>query len=550
MKKKEAKEHGWYEDLEIKAEPELAAPDPEPSVMCDICEELFMEGNLETLDMDGDTKQVCANCKSNLLICEDCDEYMQDGDSYKVKTNKKSCKYVCESCSQEYSTCNCCGDKVIDDSFIMDGDHDIYLCVWCYEADYFTCDGCEHIFHSSDYGENGMCCDCAENEENDEEAPIFVPPKGDKKPVVSFPNKLVSFDVAVKSFYMLCALDEIAARRRDDLHYTINRELKQFSKQFAIALFDYMVIACMGEARHAQWNSNSPYMIKDFFPTEGKPNREYVYHNMASKIDPIASAPALIDVYSERWRNDGYGGLKWLSIVKAFASYPDRISDVTFVDMVVNKRHNGSLAFDKNVRFSVPNASSIINYLDFRREFDLFEYEHLVRFKTEYGGISLGPITIDVNNLIMMARRARLIPSSFPATYEFMTRDLKWLEPIKWVLKSAKVEGYVAPFRCSECNKTAGNCGCDGGPHGLPEPEPEEGVATSNVDIAEMVNKICNNEGYKLNKPSDHCDEEYHEDPSEEGSPLTEKEKEAYAFKYHEYRQAVAGLGILEVRNV
>jgi hypothetical protein len=77
----------------------------------------------------------------------------------------------------------------------------------------------------------------------------------------------------------------------------------------------------------------------------------------------------------------------------------------------------------------------------------------------------------------------------------------------------------------------------------------EDGVnvvlKSSPININDIIASITKDK-FKT-KPQ--FDEEYQPDPDAEGSPLTEEEKAEYAVKYHEYREAIAGLGYLEGRH-
>jgi len=282
-----------------------------------------------------------------------------------------------------------------------------------------------------------------------------------------------------------------------------------YSSKFARALFDYMAIASIGEARHAQWNP-ADKMIKGFYSHELRTNRTLVYSQLAHTVDPIASAPALIEVFGSKWKEQGYGGPKWESIVRGYATYPDRISDVLFIDMVINKRHNGSLAFDKGVIFKMPDGQSrVLSFLDYRREKDLLEFAYN----------QIYPITPELFTLLEAAERERII-KRFPRDIRIV--EIRWSPPVRWGSIVLEACDNVRPVKavsegdgdekCLDCGFKLSNCECE---------------CTEEADNTEQI------EGESVN-----------EQASEEIS-----QEEYYGDIYSKYRETISGLADVAGRN-
>jgi hypothetical protein len=440
--------------------------------------------HIRLMASDSNLHVLCDSCDADMVKCNDCDEYLIDSDATRVDNfGANDGDYVCSFCLGSYNKCKDCGVYVSDDNFITDSEYDVYICQGCYDNNYFTCQDCDHIYHADNYAEDGHCEDCwGENHSKDEDdEPESGSEPEEPSPVYTSTSPgpqyfqqggtLVHFECAVKTFYLMYALEERLSRKRSDLAYIVKKDLVVFSSKFARALFDYMAMACIGEARHAQ-RIPAELMIAGFFPDSGTPTRDEVYCSMASRIDPIASAPALSAVFGSHWATEGqgYGGPKWKSIADAYATYPDRISDISFIDMVINKRHNGSLAFDKGVVFKMPGGqSSILPFLDYRREYDVLDLAHAYNCSVVSGYSHFYPITPELYSLLECAVRERVV-GQFPRI-AIKLIDIRWAVPVRWgsvVLNACINEAYVMKMQrdkkdsetCAECGNKIDDCDC------------------------------------------------------------------------------------------
>lgn len=109
----------------------------------------------------------CEGCAEDLAACEDCNEYYPADDLNTVYCGSmRSEKRVCDACRRDYHRCEDCGDYTDTDH----GDNDTTLCLRCYEDNgWFRCESCEGLFGDSDYGGDGLCNECYDDRENEEE---------------------------------------------------------------------------------------------------------------------------------------------------------------------------------------------------------------------------------------------------------------------------------------------------------------------------------------------------------------------------------------------
>lgn len=217
---------------------------------------------------------------------------------------------------------------------------------------------------------------------------------------------------AVANFYVLDIL-AVYARRANEFSRAEVRfaedvlsKKRDYDARLARVLFDYLAMACFGEARHVgrgqgreveQYRKEHPEEAEDLRKArESVLARGYIPGNrsqavpFASLFDPheflqvcITLFGGLDEVGCERWRergmscgcddeedcmidkparpytwSSGYGGFKWAKIAEAALTYFS-LPAAAFVDHVVDLSHNGSFAFDKCMLLSFsPSADS------------------------------------------------------------------------------------------------------------------------------------------------------------------------------------------------
>ena len=102
---------------------------PTCTFTCEDCREVCAE-TFTVLDRGYNSIEVCESCRDNCLICHDC--HIEFSSNARYGTNSSG-ETVCESCSMEYFSCDQCGE---------------------------TC-------HNDDYGGDGYCYRCRDNEDED-----------------------------------------------------------------------------------------------------------------------------------------------------------------------------------------------------------------------------------------------------------------------------------------------------------------------------------------------------------------------------------------------
>lgn len=129
----------------------------------------------------------------------------------------------------------------------------------------------------------------------------------------------------------------------------------------ALALRDYMFLACAGEARHCR---NAPGKEDD----DSTLGRQAVYSGLVSRFAPTQeSFMALAELFEKGKFGAAYGGIPWALIARHGAAYYSAMSDVVFIDTAASLAHNNGTMFNKS------EASEFI-------PFDLGRYEHLRGF--------------------------------------------------------------------------------------------------------------------------------------------------------------------------
>jgi hypothetical protein len=104
----------------------------------------------DTVYYTRDGEHICEDCRDDYYTCcEDCDELVPTEDIIAVDNDSR---YVCEDCASEYSTCDHCGGLFSVYGIAVSTDY-ITLCDSCYNNYYFTCAGCDEVFHI----DNGEC---------------------------------------------------------------------------------------------------------------------------------------------------------------------------------------------------------------------------------------------------------------------------------------------------------------------------------------------------------------------------------------------------------
>jgi len=215
----------------------------------------------------------------------------------------------------------------------------------------------------------------------------------------------------------------ILNKRIRDIRHDAENFQKDFSSNLAKTLHDYLCVISLGEARHATTKCvYVPAKIHHWLSIvnntdTGTGGRDHLY-NSASHYNPDLFLPELYDLFSNRWQIDNsshssnFGGWKWAEIVRKASLY-GKMSNVMFVDMVINTAHNGSLCFDKSVLIWC-NVENLKFFLDLRANSDSFMSAYYSKMNPFY--VSILAISIFETYAALQLERVCLeeIPLSMP----------------------------------------------------------------------------------------------------------------------------------------
>lgn len=98
---------------------------------------------------------------SPIVKCKHCTHYSNN--FYEVNSYHNN-YYVCNDCTENYDYCDCCNnyfDSTIDKYYAHNGDT---ICQWCREDNYFTCPGCDELYHVDEgyYNDDDDCYYCSD----------------------------------------------------------------------------------------------------------------------------------------------------------------------------------------------------------------------------------------------------------------------------------------------------------------------------------------------------------------------------------------------------
>lgn len=172
-------------------------------------------------------------------------------------------------------------------------------------------------------------------------------------------TELARYDLAVEitSFYALQHMAWLVGHvlSRNGKHVarvSLMRLLEQIESNLAVTeeslawlIFDYLCLACMGEARHSHSASNG-YLTS--FDWTRNSSRESVAAGVVGNYDPYEFLPKLIDLFDiPKWESS-YGGRKWGELARTALRFLDKQwSAAVLIDHCVDLVHNGGLCFNK-----------------------------------------------------------------------------------------------------------------------------------------------------------------------------------------------------------
>ena len=195
-------------------------------------------------------------------------------------------------------------------------------------------------------------------------------------------NYTVLIGYIAAEFYMLQALELMSAGKFESFRKSHDKwrddflsHKHVFEERFAKALFDYMVMACAGEARHA--SDKCSYYL-DYLPTGGG---RYSSAEVAFRYDPISVSKVTQYLFEHDWAG-GYGGRAWAKIARAVRYYKE-MPLTAFIDHCVDLSHNNGSVFNKYDLRVFRVCSNYAAFLDDKSEAET--PEELVRAVCRHG---------------------------------------------------------------------------------------------------------------------------------------------------------------------
>ena len=129
-------------------------------ITCEDCGEIVKKDDAYQTD---DGNWICENCRENYFYCDICEGLFPDDEGNYIESEEVC---VCGHClTNNYTRCDDCGEYVADNRIIGTANSES-ICRNCYENDYFTCEACGEVYHTDRYGSDGMCEDCADDDQS------------------------------------------------------------------------------------------------------------------------------------------------------------------------------------------------------------------------------------------------------------------------------------------------------------------------------------------------------------------------------------------------
>lgn len=159
---------------------------------------------------------------------------------------------------------------------------------------------------------------------------------------------------------------------------------KNYTEWLARVFFDYLVLGCAAEARHGRFKASRALTC---LPNSNSDRTDV--HADVIDYEPRSILYATHQLFSTGSWSSSFGGKAWARIAKAGMLY-GHVSDVVFIDHVVDLSHNNGLFLDKGVIFTTHFDSYLyLRALDAKRHGSIFdmEYRAAYKFVKEYAGM-------------------------------------------------------------------------------------------------------------------------------------------------------------------
>jgi len=155
--------------------------------------------------------------------------------------------------------------------------------------------------------------------------------------------------------------------------------------QLALSFRNYLFVAGVGEARHAEGRCD---MWLDEVPNACTRAQAC---SKAMKFDPMKGLQTLVHVFKQTWHGGAYGGPKWADCMEAATQYhvwPDSV----LVDHAVDLEHNGGSVFDKTSSADLVGLNlefrwlggNMHTFLNIKRDKDILIYKPSSKYDKDF----------------------------------------------------------------------------------------------------------------------------------------------------------------------
>ncbi len=184
-------------------------------------------------------------------------------------------------------------------------------------------------------------------------------------------NYLVAEFYTLEALVLLCNEKFIPFKHS---HERFRQDLFEYKTHYesrlASAMYEYIVYAIAGEARHAEDKAT------EYLPELPNGGCRSAIIGKIEEYSPLSIAKETSEIFLNATWEDGYGGYKWYTIAQAILLY-HKLPTTAFIDHVVDLSHNGGSCFNKDdyrIFFVEPNYAYFLSKKTEAKEpCDLFE---------------------------------------------------------------------------------------------------------------------------------------------------------------------------------
>ena len=212
----------------------------------------------------------------------------------------------------------------------------------------------------------------------------------------------------------------------------------QLTTDLALAMRDYLFLACCGEARYSRRGPKQ--IIPEINDMAGHVNdrdrvyRGVIHYSVEKNIDQ------LFELFTQSGWSGNMGGTAWATIAQAVTQY-GKWPDAMFIDYVVDLEHNNGTVFNKPTShvqdFSINRRffESLKHWLDFKTIENIIDNEIDVNYIRVKYYLTRPFSTLDRTSKSLYERFWTIQRKPLP-TYiedvEIRPRETRTYEPVKW----------------------------------------------------------------------------------------------------------------------